>query len=142
MAGTVIIPWYATGFRADGFEEALGEVAAIALRYGATSYAVYRPRDDRYRFQQLAAFEEHIDWERYLGRPRDDLLPRHALELVPGPGALRLVGPHRQRRRRRGGRRRGQQRPRQRRRTAPPERPSQPCSSGAIVRPAPLSCSQ
>ena len=60
MAGTVIVPWYATGFRADGFEEALGEAAAVALRYGASSYGVYRARDDRYKFQQLAAFEEHL----------------------------------------------------------------------------------
>lgn len=65
MAGTVIIPWYATGFRGDGFEQALNEVAATALRYGASSYAVYRARDDRYKFQQLAAFDEHLDWERY-----------------------------------------------------------------------------
>ena len=27
MAGTVIVPWYATGFRADDFERALNEVA-------------------------------------------------------------------------------------------------------------------
>ena len=59
MAGTVIVPWYATGFRADGFEQALNEIAAVALRYGASSYAVYRSKDDRYRFQQLAHFEEH-----------------------------------------------------------------------------------
>jgi len=67
--GTVIIPWYATGFRADGFEAALNEIAAVALRYGASSYAVYRSRDDRYRFQQLAHFEEHIAWERYWEGP-------------------------------------------------------------------------
>jgi len=65
MAGTVIVPWYATGFRADGFEHALGDVAAVALRYGASSYAVYRARDDKYKFQQLACFEDHLDWERY-----------------------------------------------------------------------------
>ena len=65
MAGTVIIPWYATGFRGDAFAEALEEVAAAAVRYGAGSYAVYRARDDRYKFQQLATFEEYADWERY-----------------------------------------------------------------------------
>ena len=65
MAGTVVIPWYATGFRADAFELAVNEVAATALRYGASSYGVYRSRDDRYKFQQLASFEEHLDWERY-----------------------------------------------------------------------------
>ena len=41
----------------------------MALRYGATSYAVYRARDDRYKFQQLAAFPEHLDWERYWEGP-------------------------------------------------------------------------
>ncbi|HME04544.1 MAG TPA: hypothetical protein VKG38_16100 [Solirubrobacteraceae bacterium] len=65
MGGTVIVPWYATGFRKDSFEEPLNEVAAMALRYRADSYAVYRSRDDRYRFQQLASFAEHHDWERY-----------------------------------------------------------------------------
>jgi hypothetical protein len=69
MAGTVIVPWYATGFRAEEFEKDLGEVAATALRYGASSYAVYRARDDRYRFQQLACFEEHLDWERFWEGP-------------------------------------------------------------------------
>ena len=69
MAGTVIVPWYATGFRGDDLETALNEVAATALRYGASSYAVYRSRDDRYRFQQLAAFEEQLDWERYWDGP-------------------------------------------------------------------------
>jgi hypothetical protein len=69
MAGTVIVPWYATGFRADAFEEALNEVAQVALRYGADSYGVYRARDDRYKFQQLASFDEHVDWERYWQGP-------------------------------------------------------------------------
>ena len=69
MAGTVIVPWYATGFRANAFEEALNEAAAIALRYGASSYAVYRARDDRYKFQQFAAFAEYLDWERYWDGP-------------------------------------------------------------------------
>jgi hypothetical protein len=69
MAGTVIIPWYATGFRGADLESALNEVAATALRYGATSYAVYRARDDRYKFQQLAVFEEKLDWERYWEGP-------------------------------------------------------------------------
>jgi hypothetical protein len=69
MAGTVIVPWYATGFRGDAFEQALNEVAATALRYGASSYGVYRARDDRYKFQQLASFVEHLDWDRYWAGP-------------------------------------------------------------------------
>jgi hypothetical protein len=64
-AGVVIVPWYATGLRAAGFADALNEIAPVALRYGASSYAVYRARDDLYKFQQLAAFEDHIDWQRY-----------------------------------------------------------------------------
>jgi hypothetical protein len=79
MAGTVIVPWYATGFRADAFEGALNEVAAAALRYGADSYAVYRARDDRYKFQQLASFAEHLDWERYWEGPEmTDFRTRHS----------------------------------------------------------------
>lgn len=79
MAGTVIVPWYATGFRADGFERALNEVAAVALRYGASSYEVYRSQDDRYRFQQLARFDEHVDWERYWDGPEmTDFRTRHS----------------------------------------------------------------
>ena len=69
MAGTVIVPWYATGLRANGFAEDLREVASTALRYGASSYAVYRSQSDKYRFQQLAAFERHLDWERYWEGP-------------------------------------------------------------------------
>jgi hypothetical protein len=79
VAGTVIVPWYATGFRADGFERALNGVAAAALRYGASSYAVYRARDDRYRFQQLAAFEDKLQWERYWEGPEmTDFRVRHS----------------------------------------------------------------
>ena len=69
MAGTIVIPWYATGFRGDAFELALNEVAATALRYGASSYGVYRARDDRYKFQQLASFADHLGWERYWEGP-------------------------------------------------------------------------
>jgi hypothetical protein len=79
MAGTVIVPWYATGFRADGFEKALNEIAAVTLRYGASSYAVYRSREDRYRFQQLAHFDEHVDWERFWDGPEMiDFRTRHS----------------------------------------------------------------
>ena len=65
MAGSVHIPWYATGFRADKLEEALADIAPLALRYGASSYAVYRYHDDRYKFLQTATFADKADWERY-----------------------------------------------------------------------------
>ena len=64
-AGVVTIPWYATGFRGDALEQALEEVSRLSLRYGATSYHVYRWRDDRYRFLQVIAWEDKLDWERF-----------------------------------------------------------------------------
>jgi hypothetical protein len=69
MPGSVHIPWYATGFRADGLADALDHIAPIATRYGATSYHVYRYRDDRYKFLQVAVFDDKLDWERYWGGP-------------------------------------------------------------------------
>ena len=66
MAGGVVhIPWYATLFRGDQLEAALEEIAPVALRYGATDYAVYRSRDDMYKFLQLATFVDKLDWEAY-----------------------------------------------------------------------------
>jgi hypothetical protein len=65
MAGVVHIPWYATGLRHDKLADALTGIAAVALRYGATSYSVYRYNDDRYKFLQMAEFEHKRDFERY-----------------------------------------------------------------------------
>ena len=65
MAGVVNIPWYSTLFRGDQFEVALGEIAPISLRYGATDFQVLRSNDDRYRFWQFAAFEEKMGFEAY-----------------------------------------------------------------------------
>jgi len=118
MAGTVIIPWYATGLRADAFEAALNEIAPVALRYGASSYAVYRSSDDRYRFQQLAHCDEHIDWERYWDGPEmTDFRARYSgwyqVPLLYGWWDVTAVGGLAQQR-----------------------------SNGAIVSPAPLSSSQ
>jgi hypothetical protein len=67
--GSVHIAWYATGFRGDKFESALAEIAAVAPRYGATHFQVYRSRDDRYRFLQVADFASKLDWERYWSGP-------------------------------------------------------------------------
>ena len=39
------------------------------MRYGARSYAVHRSRDDRYKFTQMAEFEDKLDWERYWNGP-------------------------------------------------------------------------
>jgi hypothetical protein len=65
MAGVVQIPWYVTTFRGDQFEEAIQQIAPLALRYGATDYSVHRSLDDRYKFTLSATFESHTDFERY-----------------------------------------------------------------------------
>jgi len=65
MAGVVHIPWYATGFRGDDLEQALEEISRMSIRYGATSYHVYRYRDDRYKFLQVLAFENKLDFDRF-----------------------------------------------------------------------------
>jgi hypothetical protein len=65
MAGVMQIPWYATVFRGDKLEAALMEISPLALRYGATDHRIYRSRDDRYRFTQMATFERKVDFERY-----------------------------------------------------------------------------
>ena len=90
MAGVVHIPWYATGFRHHKLADALADIAPIALRYGARSYAVYRSRDDLYKFLQIAEFEHKRDWERYWNGPEFTDFRVLTLELVPGAGPLRL----------------------------------------------------
>lgn len=65
MADCIVVPWYATVFRGDDFAAALDEIAPVALRYGASRYLVFRSADDRYRFQQVSWFGDHVDWERY-----------------------------------------------------------------------------
>jgi hypothetical protein len=63
--GAIFIPWYATGFHADGLADALADIAPMAMRYEATDFAVYRSRDDRYKFTQTATFPDKSDFERY-----------------------------------------------------------------------------
>jgi len=62
---TVLLPWYATLFRGDRFAEALQEIAPVAMRYGATSYHVYRSQEDLYKFWQWTAVPDKLSWERY-----------------------------------------------------------------------------
>jgi hypothetical protein len=64
-AGVVQIPWYSTLFRGDKFAAALGEIAPIATRYGATDYRVYRNRDDMYKFNQMISFDSKLEFESY-----------------------------------------------------------------------------
>lgn len=68
-AGVVHIPWYATGFRGDELEQELTRISAIATRYGASGYIVYRARDDRYKLLQILNFERKMDFDRYWNGP-------------------------------------------------------------------------
>jgi hypothetical protein len=66
MAGGVIsVQWYATVLRQEAFALDVAAVAPLALRYGATQYAVHRSLDDRYRITQMAWFKNEEDWHRY-----------------------------------------------------------------------------
>jgi hypothetical protein len=65
MAKTVLIPFYATVFRADGFAEALEEIAPLSLRYGASEYFVFRSGDDGYRFHCYFGFESKAQFETF-----------------------------------------------------------------------------
>ena len=159
MAGTVIVPWYATGFRADDFELALNEVArrGAALRRELLRRlprarrplplpAARRPSRTTSTGNATGTAREMTDFR------------ATPLQLVPGAGALRLVGSAPPRRHRRARERaRGTaggatatatavvqtaRHRRRRERLSSPRSVAQPCSSGAIVRPAPFSCSQ
>ncbi len=73
MAGeytsVVHVPWYATVMRQEALANEVAAVAPIALRYGATRYAVQRSREDRYKILQMAWFESRGDWYRYWDGP-------------------------------------------------------------------------
>ena len=55
--------------RADLFADAVAEMAPVALRYGATKYAVHRSADDRYNIVQMIWFADHGDWYRFWEGP-------------------------------------------------------------------------
>ena len=69
MSGVVHIPWYATGFRKDTYAAAVAGTAPIALRYGATQYAVHRSQEDLYKILQMIWFVDKRDWYRFWEGP-------------------------------------------------------------------------
>jgi hypothetical protein len=69
VAGVIHIQWYATLGRKDSLAAEVIQAAPLALRYGATAYAVHNSRDDRYRVLQMAWFETVADWHRYWDGP-------------------------------------------------------------------------
>ena len=95
---TIVVPWYATGFRADGFELALNEVAAASLRLRGE---LLRRLPLQRRSLPLPAVRDLRGPRRLgalLGRPAHGGVPLGALRLVSGAGALRLLGTNRRRR--------------------------------------------
>ena len=64
MAYHFHVPWYATGLRGDKLEAALLDATPTALRYGATSWRLYRSHDDKYKILQIVAFDQKVDFER------------------------------------------------------------------------------
>jgi hypothetical protein len=69
MGGVVHIAWYATVLRQDALAQEVSHAAPLALRYGATQYAVHRSQDDPYKIIQMAWFENHEQWYRYWDGP-------------------------------------------------------------------------
>ena len=68
-AGVVRIPWYATVFRGDVFADAVAGMSPLALRFGASQYAVHRSRDDGYKIDQMLWFDSKDDWYRFWESP-------------------------------------------------------------------------
>ena len=69
MAGVIHIQWYATVMRQERFAAVVAEVSPLALRYGATRYAVHQSQDDRYKILQMIWFESEGDWHRFWDGP-------------------------------------------------------------------------
>jgi hypothetical protein len=69
MAGVIRIQWYATLLRGDLFADAVTDVSPLALRFGATKYAVHRSRDDMYKIDQMLWFDDKSDWYRFWESP-------------------------------------------------------------------------
>jgi len=69
MADLVWVKWYATVLRQNSFAAEVARVAPIALRYGATRYAVHVDNDDRYRITQMTWIPSKSDWYRYWDGP-------------------------------------------------------------------------
>ena len=69
MADLVTVSWYATVLRQGYFADEVARVAPIALRYGATQYAVHVNNDDRYKVTQFTWVDNKVDWYRFWDGP-------------------------------------------------------------------------
>jgi hypothetical protein len=69
MADLIVVSWYASVFRKDAFAADVAQIAPIAMRYGATQYAVHINNDDRYKINQMTWIASKTDWYRYWDGP-------------------------------------------------------------------------
>jgi hypothetical protein len=69
MADLVWVQWYATILRKEKFAAEVAAVAPLALRYGASQYAVHVSNDDRYKITQMTWFQRKTDWYKYWDGP-------------------------------------------------------------------------
>jgi len=69
MAGVVHVRWYGSILRQEALAAELCRVTPLALRYGATRYAVHRNNDDRYMIVQMTWFQSKDDWYRFWDGP-------------------------------------------------------------------------
>ena len=103
MADLVMVKWYATVFRKDAFAADVAQVAPLALRYGATQYAVHVDNDDRYRVTQFTWVASKTDWYRYWDGPEMIEFRARNMGRYQVPIAYSLGGRDRRRRARPGG---------------------------------------
>jgi hypothetical protein len=69
MAELMSVKWYATVLRQDMFAAEVARIAPVALRYGATQYAVHVDGDDRYKITQMTWVPDHATWYSYWEGP-------------------------------------------------------------------------
>lgn len=69
MSDLMVVKWYATVLRQDRFAAEVARIAPLALRYGATQYAVHVDQDDRYRINQMTWVPNHGSWYGYWDGP-------------------------------------------------------------------------
>jgi hypothetical protein len=66
MAGySFHLAFYAVALRGDDVEAALGQLAPISGRYGASHWSVFRSADDRYKFLLTADFADKMDFQKF-----------------------------------------------------------------------------
>ncbi len=90
MADLVWVQWYATIAAQGHVRGRGGRGAPIALRYGATQYAVHVSNDDRYKITQMAWFARKTDWYRYWDGPEMIEFRARNIGALSDPDQLRV----------------------------------------------------